>query len=145
MLWQGFQRPQRVEVDQVSLTETYGKFSAQPFEGGFATTVGNALRRCLLSSIEGAAITALHIEGVLHEFSSISGVVEEVTDILLNLKQIPLQLHGDESKIIRLDVSGAPRPSMLVRERAIARKTEGRLGTVGATKPYAMVKAAGPT
>lgn len=107
MLWQGFQRPQRVEVEQISLTETYGKFSAQPFEGGFATTVGNALRRCLLSSIEGAAITALHIEGVLHEFSSISGVVEDVTDILLNLKQIPLQLHGDESKIISLDVEGA--------------------------------------
>ncbi len=107
MIWKGFQRPQRVEVDQESLTETYGLFSAQPFEGGFGTTVGSALPRCLLSSIEGAAITALHFEGVLHEFSSISGVVEDVTDIILNLKQIPFQLHGDESKIITLEVSGA--------------------------------------
>ena len=86
MHWKGFQRPQRVEVDNSSITSTYGRFSAQPFERGFATTVGNALRRALLSSIEGAAITAIHIEGVLHEFSSISGVVEDVSDIILNLK-----------------------------------------------------------
>lgn len=106
MLWKDFQRPQRVEVDRDSLTDTYGKFSAQPFERGFGTTVGNALRRCLLSSIEGAAITAVHIEGVLHEFSSISGVVEDVSDIILNLKQIPIRLHGDEAKIITIDAEG---------------------------------------
>ena len=89
MLWKGFQRPKRVEVDTETLTATYGRFTAQPFERGFGTTIGNALRRCLLSSIEGAAITAVNIEGVLHEFSSIPGVVEDVTDIILNLKQIP--------------------------------------------------------
>ena len=79
-------------------TDHYAQFSAQPFERGFGTTIGNALRRVLLSSIEGAAITAVKIEGVLHEFSSIPGVVEDATDIILNLKQIPLKLHGDERK-----------------------------------------------
>ncbi len=104
MLWKGFQRPKRVEVE--SLSTEYGKFIAQPFERGFATTVGNALRRALLSSVEGAAVTALQIEGILHEFSSMSGVVEDVTDIILNLKQIPIRLHSDESKFISIDVKG---------------------------------------
>jgi DNA-directed RNA polymerase subunit alpha len=107
MLWKGFQRPKRVEIDTETLTQTYGKFTAQPFERGFATTIGNALRRCLLSSIEGAAITAIHIEGVLHEFSSIPGVVEDVTDIILNLKQIPLRLHTEEAKVLSIDVTTA--------------------------------------
>jgi DNA-directed RNA polymerase subunit alpha len=106
MLWKEFQRPKRVEIEEGSLTPTYGKFVAQPFERGFATTVGNALRRCLLSSIEGAAISALHIEGVLHEFSSIPGVKEDVTDIVLNLKQIPVRLHSEEPKILSLDIQG---------------------------------------
>ena len=106
MLWKGFQRPKRVEVEHESLTPTYGKFVAQPFERGFATTVGNALRRCLLSSIEGAAITAIEIEGVQHEFSSIPGVKEDVTDIVLNLKQIPVRLLSEDSKILSLDVKG---------------------------------------
>ena len=107
MLWKGFQRPQRVEVETETLSPTYGKFHAQPFERGFATTVGNALRRCLLSSIEGAAVTAIQIEGVLHEFSSIPGIVEDVTDIILNLKQIPLRLHGEEARVISLEAEGA--------------------------------------
>lgn len=106
MLWKGFQRPKRIEVDQESMTPTYGRFTAQPFERGFATTIGNALRRCLLSSIEGAAITAVHIEGVLHEFSSMPGVVEDVTDTILNLKQIPIRLHTDEPKVLSIDVEG---------------------------------------
>ncbi|HWM94987.1 MAG TPA: DNA-directed RNA polymerase subunit alpha [Thermoanaerobaculia bacterium] len=106
MLWKGFQRPKRLEVDSQSLTPTYGRFTAQPFERGFATTIGNALRRCLLSSIEGAAITAINIEGVLHEFSSIPGVQEDVTDIILNLKQIPIHLHTDEPKVLSIDVQG---------------------------------------
>ncbi|HEX3128769.1 MAG TPA: DNA-directed RNA polymerase subunit alpha [Thermoanaerobaculia bacterium] len=106
MLWKGFQRPKRLEVDQDSLTSTYGRFTAQPFERGFATTIGNALRRCLLSSIEGAAITAVNIEGVLHEFSSIPGVHEDVTDIILNLKQIPIRLHTDDAKVLSIDVQG---------------------------------------
>ena len=106
MLWKGFQRPKRVDVDSETLTGTYGLFSAQPFERGFATTVGNALRRCLLSSIEGAAITSVQIEGVLHEFSSIPGVKEDVTNVVLNLKQIPVRLHTDEPRIIEIDVKG---------------------------------------
>ncbi len=106
MLWKGFQRPKRLEVDQESLTSTYGRFTAQPFERGFATTIGNALRRCLLSSIEGAAITAINIEGVLHEFSSVPGVQEDVTDIILNLKQVPILLHADEAKVLSIDVPG---------------------------------------
>ncbi len=106
MLWKGFQRPKRVEVDHDTLTPTYGRFTAQPFERGFATTIGNALRRCLLSSIEGAAITAVNIEGVLHEFSSIPGVVEDVTDIILNLKQIPITLHTEDPKVLSIDVPG---------------------------------------
>ena len=86
----------------MAANDRYAQFSAQPFERGFGTTIGNALRRVLLSSIEGAAITAVKIEGVLHEFSSIPGVVEDATDIILNLKQIPLKLHGDEPKTIYL-------------------------------------------
>jgi len=106
MLWKGFQRPKRVEIDAETLTGTYGRFSAQPFERGFATTIGNALRRCLLSSIEGAGISAVHIEGVLHEFSSIPGVKEDVTNVVLNLKQIPVRLHSDEPRILEVDIKG---------------------------------------
>jgi DNA-directed RNA polymerase subunit alpha len=106
MLWKGFQRPKRVEVDTETLTGTYGRFTAQPFERGFATTIGNALRRCLLSSIEGAAITAVNIEGVLHEFSSVPGVQEDVTDIILNLKQMAITLHPEEPKVLSIDVQG---------------------------------------
>lgn len=109
MLWKGFQRPKRLEVDRESLTETYGRFTAQPFERGFATTIGNALRRCLLSSIEGAAVTAVNIESVLHEFSSIAGVVEDVTDIILNLKQVPIRLHAEDAKVLSIDVQGSDR------------------------------------
>jgi DNA-directed RNA polymerase subunit alpha len=104
-LWKGFQKPKRLDADAESLTGTYGKFYAQPFERGFGTTIGNALRRVLLSSIEGAAITAVKIEGVLHEFSSLPGVVEDVTDIILNLKQIPIKMHTTEEKILTLDVT----------------------------------------
>ena len=103
-LWKGFQKPKRLEIDTETLTSTYGKFYAQPFERGFGTTIGNALRRVLLSSIEGAAITAVKIEGVLHEFSSLPGVVEDVTDIILNLKQIPIKMHTTEEKILTIDV-----------------------------------------
>ena len=106
MLWNDFQRPRGVEVESESATPSYAKFLAQPFERGFATTIGNAMRRCLLSSIEGAAVTALRIEGVLHEFSSVPGVKEDVTDIVLNLKQIPVRLHSDEPRIISIDIAG---------------------------------------
>ena len=102
MLWRGFQKPKRLAVDAETLTDTFGKFSAQPFERGFGTTIGNALRRTLLSSIEGAAVTAVRIEGVLHEFQSITGVVEDATDIVLNLKQIPFKLTGEGPKALYL-------------------------------------------
>lgn len=106
MIETGFQRPRYLECDYDSLTETYGKFLARPFERGYGVTIGNALRRVLFSSIEGAAITNVRIEGVLHEFSNIPGVVEDVTDVILNLKSIPLKLHGDESKRMALNVQG---------------------------------------
>jgi DNA-directed RNA polymerase subunit alpha len=103
MLWKGFQKPKRLVANTDSLTEKYGQFSAQPFERGFGTTIGNALRRVLLSSIEGAAITAVRIEGVMHEFSSIPGVVEDATDIILNLKQIPLKMNVEGPKTLYLN------------------------------------------
>jgi DNA-directed RNA polymerase subunit alpha len=102
----GFQRPKFLECDYETLTETYGRFSAQPFERGYGITVGNALRRILLSSITGAAITAIRIQGVLHEFSAIPGVVEDVTDIILNLKNIHLKLKGTEPKTMTLKKVG---------------------------------------
>jgi DNA-directed RNA polymerase subunit alpha len=102
----GFQRPKYLECDFETLTEKYGRFQAQPFERGYGVTVGNSLRRILLSSITGAAITAVRIDGVLHEFSTIPGVVEDVTDILLNLKGIPLKLKGDGPKTMTLKKTG---------------------------------------
>jgi DNA-directed RNA polymerase subunit alpha len=102
VLWRGFQKPKRLATDTETLTDKYGRFYAQPFERGFGTTIGNALRRVLLSSIEGAAVTAVKIEGVLHEFQSIPGVVEDATDIILNLKQVPFKLNGDGPKAIYL-------------------------------------------
>jgi DNA-directed RNA polymerase subunit alpha len=107
MLWKGFQRPKRLEFERETITDRFGRFYAQPFERGFGTTVGNALRRVLLSSIEGAAVTAVKIDGVLHEFSPIPGVVEDATDIILNLKQIPLKLHTDTTKTLYLRVDKA--------------------------------------
>jgi DNA-directed RNA polymerase subunit alpha len=105
MLWKGFQKPKRLEVDRDTLTDHYGRFNAQPFERGFATTVGNALRRVLLSSIEGAAITAVRVEGVLHEFSPIPGAMEDTTDLILNLKRIPLKMHVEHPKTLMLKTS----------------------------------------
>src|SRR5713101_5986198 len=105
-LWTGFQMPRRLAADSETLTDRYGRFSAQPFERGFGTTVGNSLRRALLSSIEGAAITAVKIESVEHEFSSIKGVVEDATDVILNLKQVPFTLHGNEPKTLRISKTG---------------------------------------
>jgi DNA-directed RNA polymerase subunit alpha len=102
----GFQRPRFIEVDYETLTETFGRFSAQPFERGYGITVGNALRRVLLSSVVGAAITAVRIEGVLHEFSTVPGVVEDVTDVILNLKSIPLKLKGNQPKTMTLKFAG---------------------------------------
>jgi DNA-directed RNA polymerase subunit alpha len=104
MLWRGFQRPKRLEFERETLTDRFGRFYAQPFERGFGTTIGNSMRRVLLSSIEGAAITAVKIDGVLHEFSPIPGVVEDATDIILNLKQIPFKMHSEQGRTLYLRV-----------------------------------------
>ncbi|MEX1129871.1 MAG: DNA-directed RNA polymerase subunit alpha, partial [Vicinamibacterales bacterium] len=107
MLWKGFQRPKRLEFERETLNDRFGRFYAQPFERGFGTTIGNAMRRVLLSSIEGAAVTAVKIDGVLHEFSPIPGVVEDATDIILNLKQVPLKMHTDAVKTLYLNITKA--------------------------------------
>src|SRR3954469_724989 len=104
--WTDFQMPGRLNVDTETLTERYGRFHAAPFERGFGTTIGNSIRRALLSSIEGAAITAVKISGVEHEFSSIKGVVEDATDVILNLKQVPFVLHGTGSKTLTISKKG---------------------------------------
>ena len=102
----GFQKPKRLVANTETLTDRYGMFYAQPFERGFGTTIGTSLRRILLSSIEGAAITAVRIEGVAHEFSPIPGVTEDATDIILNLKQVPFWMTGEGSRIVRLTAEG---------------------------------------
>jgi len=106
-MFKGFQKPKRLVANTDTLTDRYGMFTAQPFQRGFGTTIGNSLRRVLLSSIEGAAITAVRIEGVEHEFSPIPGVVEDATDIILNLKQIPFKIMGEGVKTVRLSVDHA--------------------------------------
>src|SRR5512143_3114748 len=103
-MFKGFQKPKRLVANTETLTDRYGMFTAQPFERGFGTTIGNSLRRVLLSSIEGAAITAVRIEGVAHEFSPIPGVVEDATDIILNLKQVPFKMIGEGMHIARIVV-----------------------------------------
>ncbi len=124
-MFKGFQKPKRLVANTETLTERYGMFTAQPFQRGFGTTIGNSLRRVLLSSIEGAAITAVRIEGVEHEFSPIPGVVEDATDIILNLKQIPFKIMGEGIKTVRLSRrSGrrsAQRPDRNRRRRRSAR------------------------
>jgi len=103
--WKTFETPKRLEVDKASLTPTYGKFVAEPFERGFGTTIGNALRRVLISSIDGAAVTNIKIDGVLHEFSAIDGVIEDVAQIVLNVKKLILRYYGKESKKITIQVN----------------------------------------
>ena len=101
-----FQIPMRVEVDKDTLSPLYGKFTAEAFERGFGTTIGNSVRRVLLSSLTGAAVTTVRIEGVLHEFSTIPGVTEDVTGIILNVKSLRFKLHTDKAKTIRLRKKG---------------------------------------
>jgi DNA-directed RNA polymerase subunit alpha len=101
--WSELIQPNRLEVDKESHTESYGKFVCQPLERGFAITIGNSLRRILLSSIQGAAITSIRIEGALHEFTAIPGVLEDVTEIILNLKEVRLQLNTAEGRTVRIN------------------------------------------
>ncbi|HEY6102277.1 MAG TPA: DNA-directed RNA polymerase subunit alpha [bacterium] len=96
----------KTRIEYAELSETYGKFAVEPLERGFGVTLGNALRRTLLSAIPGAAVTSVKIDGVLHEFSTITGVVEDVTQVILNLKELTLRLHTDKPKLLRLEARG---------------------------------------
>jgi len=106
MNWRKLIRPRQLESEESAATEAYGRFACEPLERGFGVTLGNALRRILLSSLQGAAITSVRIDGVLHEFSSIPGVMEDMSDIILNLKEVRLHLHGEGPKTIRMRKSG---------------------------------------
>ena len=106
MRFKSLEKPKRLDYEKGTLSPTYGKFYAEPFERGYAITIGNSLRRILLSSIEAAAVTVVRIEGVLHEFAAIPGVAEDTTDIILNIKQLKLKMEGEGPKTIRLSVSG---------------------------------------
>ncbi len=101
--WRGLELPNRLVSDRSTLTDTYGRFSAEPFERGFGVTVGNSLRRVLLSSLEGSAVTRVKIQGVQHEISTIPGVVEDVTDIILNIKSLVVKNASEQSRTIRID------------------------------------------
>jgi len=103
--WKTFEMPKKLECDEKTYTECYGKFAAEPFERGFGATIGNSLRRILISSIEGTAVTSVKIDGVLHEFSTIPGVLEDVPRIILNIKQLVLKSHSRTPKILRLKAS----------------------------------------
>lgn len=107
--WKQLIKPRRVEIQADSATGEYGKFVAEPLERGFGTTLGNALRRVLLSSLQGAAITSVRIEGVQHEYSTMVGVVEDVTDIVLNLKEVRLRMHSSEPRTVTLSAKGPKR------------------------------------
>lgn len=104
--WRGLELPSKISADPRFRSGVYGKFAIEPFERGFGTTVGNALRRILLSALEGAAITQIKIKGVEHEFSTLPGVMEDVTDIILNVKSLVVQLDGDESKTVKVAARG---------------------------------------
>lgn len=104
--WRRVIRPKGLEFDRAELTPTYGKFVVKPLERGFGITIGNSLRRILLSSLQGAAVTSIKVEGVVHEFSTLPGLKEDITDFILNLKQLRLKLHEGDSEVISLDISG---------------------------------------
>ena len=134
--WRDLIKPKAVEFDEKELSPTYGRFVAEPLERGYGTTIGNALRRVLLSSLPGFAITAVRIKGVLHEFSTIPGVKEDVTDIVLNLKEVRLRLHeGDqitaslkakgEAVVSARDITGGPSLEILTPERHVASLDKG--------------------
>src|SRR4051812_34835785 len=133
--WRGLELPSRVVRDELVSTDTYGRFTAEPFERGFGTTVGNSLRRILLSSLEGAAVTHIKLKGAEHEFSSLPGVLEDVTDIILNIKSLIVRLDGDEPKEMKLTankagaitagmITGDPAVTVINKDLTIATLTE---------------------
>ena len=114
--WRGLELPSMVACDQQTLTSTYGKFYAEPFERGFGTTIGNSLRRILLSSLEGSAVTQIKIRGAQHEFTTIPGVLEDITDIVLNVKALVVKNHSESPRVITVEkneagvITGAAKP-----------------------------------
>src|SRR6187200_223927 len=104
--WRDLIRPRGIHIEQETLTEFYGRFSCEPLERGYGITLGNSLRRVLLSSLQGAAITAVKLEGALHEFTTISDVVEDVTDIILNLKEVVIKADSPKTHTLRLEKEG---------------------------------------
>lgn len=136
MRWRGLELPSRVARDEQVSTDTYGKFIAEPFERGFGTTVGNSLRRILLSSLEGAAVTHIRLKGAEHEFSSLPGVMEDVTDIILNVKSLVVKLDSDDNKEMKLlatkpgpitagMIEADPAITIVNKDHVIATLTEG--------------------
>ena len=134
--WRGLELPTRLERDSLVSTDKYGKFYIEPFERGFGTTIGNSLRRVLLSSLEGSAVTSVKISGVDHEFTSIKGVMEDVTDVILNIKSLVVRLAGDGPKTMTVsaskagvvtsgDITADPAIEIVDKNRVIATLTEG--------------------
>ncbi len=115
--WRDLIRPKNLLVDRETLTDLYGKFFAEPLERGFGVTLGNALRRVLLSSLQGAAICAVRIDGALHEFTAIPDVTEDVTDIILALKDVLLKTHANEPRVLKIDVKAPDKEELVVRAK----------------------------
>jgi DNA-directed RNA polymerase subunit alpha len=139
--WRGLELPSRVVRDEQVSTETYGKFTAEPFERGFGTTVGNSLRRILLSSLEGAAVTHILLKGAEHEFSSLPGVMEDVNDIILNVKSLVVKLDADEPKEMKINVkkAGAITAGMIEADAAVTIiNTDLVLATLTEDVPFEM-------
>jgi DNA-directed RNA polymerase subunit alpha len=139
--WRGLELPSRVNCDRSTLTDTYGKFVAEPFERGFGVTVGNSLRRILLSSLEGSAVTRVKIQGVQHEISTIPGVVEDVTDIILNVKSLVVKNSSDQSRTIRIERTerGVVTAANIVTDDAVQIiNPEHILATLTADVPFVM-------
>lgn len=137
--WRGLELPSRVNRDEAVSTDSYGRFAIEPFEQGFGTTIGNSLRRVLLSSLEGAAVTSVKIEGVSHEFTTMEGVLEDVTDILLNIKGIVLKLDGAEEKVMRIrkETAGEVRASDIETDPAVTIANPDQLiATMTADVPF---------
>ena len=144
--WRGLELPARVARDEAVSTDVYGRFVIDPFEQGFGTTIGNSLRRVLLSSLEGSAVTSIKIAGVSHEFTSIEGVFEDVTDIVLNVKALAIRLEGDEEKTltVRRDTAGPVRASDIVCDSSvIIVNPDHTLATLTADVPFEMEMAVG--
>ena len=119
--WKNFEMPKRIVCDESSYTDVYGKFVAEPFERGYGNTIGNSLRRVLLSGVEGAAVTSIKIDGVMHEFATVPSVMEDVTEIVLNIKQLILRSHTKNPKTLTINVEkkGGVKASDIVTDETI--------------------------